>query len=59
MGQHKRKHTRVFFMNFSIHKGVPVGKVTPNIAINADCLEAISCIPDSSIDMIVCDPPYG
>jgi site-specific DNA-methyltransferase (adenine-specific) len=27
--------------------------------INADCLIAMSDIPDQSIDAIICDPPYG
>ena len=26
---------------------------------NGDCLEIMKNIPDSSIDMILCDPPYG
>ena len=26
---------------------------------NDDCLEAMKKIPDGSIDMILCDPPYG
>ena len=24
-----------------------------------DCLELMNDIPDNSIDMILCDPPYG
>ena len=27
--------------------------------INADCLQAMKTIPDNSIDLILCDPPYG
>ena len=27
--------------------------------INGDCLEVMSLIPDGSIDMVMCDPPYG
>lgn len=27
--------------------------------INGDCLEEMSSIPDQSIDLILCDPPYG
>ena len=27
--------------------------------INGDCLEVMKQIPDKSIDMILCDPPYG
>lgn len=26
---------------------------------NGDCLEVMKQIPDHSIDMILCDPPYG
>lgn len=31
----------------------------PNIAINADCLEAMRQYPDNYFDLAVCDPPYG
>lgn len=27
--------------------------------IKDDCLEAMKCLPDKSIDMILCDLPYG
>lgn len=27
--------------------------------LNGDCLELMQQIPDSSIDMVLCDPPYG
>ena len=27
--------------------------------INGDCLETMKLIPDKSIDMILCDLPYG
>ena len=27
--------------------------------INGDCLEVMKQIPDKSVDMILCDPPYG
>lgn len=26
---------------------------------NGDCLEVMKCIPDGSVDAIICDPPYG
>ena len=29
------------------------------ILIQDDCLEAMKSIPDNSIDMVLCDPPYG
>lgn len=33
---------------------------TPNsISIQADCLDAMRLIPDGSVDMILCDLPYG
>ena len=27
--------------------------------LNGDCLEIMKEIPDKSVDMILCDPPYG
>lgn len=30
-----------------------------NTLIHGDCLEVMKCIKDKSIDMILCDPPYG
>jgi len=36
-----------------------VGEVKPNSIIQADCLEAMKFIADKSIDMILCDLPYG
>lgn len=27
--------------------------------LNGDCLELMEAIPDDSIDMVLCDPPYG
>lgn len=27
--------------------------------LQGDCLELMECIPDKSIDMILCDLPYG
>src|SRR3990167_3750552 len=30
-----------------------------NKVINGDCLEVMKYIPDKSIDMILCDLPYG
>lgn len=26
---------------------------------NGNCLEVLKCIPDNSIDLVLCDPPYG
>jgi DNA modification methylase len=30
-----------------------------SLLINDDCLVALKSIPDSSVDMIMCDLPYG
>lgn len=30
-----------------------------SVSINADCLEALRMIPDQSVDMVLCDLPYG
>ncbi|GJF43807.1 hypothetical protein SASC256_12850 [Staphylococcus argenteus] len=30
-----------------------------NIIYNEDCLIGMKKIPDNSIDLILCDPPYG
>jgi adenine-specific DNA-methyltransferase len=38
--------------------GLSIGAIAPNSVINADCLEAMKLIPDKSIDLILCDPPY-
>lgn len=38
---------------------IDVGQVEPNCLINADCLEAMKYIKDKSVDMILCDLPYG
>ena len=27
--------------------------------IHGDCLEKMKDIPDGSVDMVMCDPPYG
>lgn len=27
--------------------------------MQGDCLELMKCIPDGSVDMVLCDPPYG
>lgn len=36
-----------------------MGQIYTNSLINADCLEAMKYIDDKSIDMILCDLPYG
>ena len=34
-------------------------KMEINTIINGDCLDVMKNIPDKSIDMILCDLPYG
>lgn len=36
-----------------------IGFVEKNSLIFGDCLEVMSFIPDKSVDMILCDLPYG
>ncbi len=35
------------------------GIINPNTSVFGDCLKAMNYIPDKSIDMILCDLPYG
>lgn len=36
-----------------------VGKIKSNAVINADCFDVFPCIEDKSVDMVLCDLPYG
>ena len=36
-----------------------VGQLHENTLVNADCLEAMKYIADKSVDMVLCDLPYG
>ena len=36
-----------------------IGEVCPDTLIHGDCLEAMQYIRSGSIDMILCDLPYG
>ena len=36
-----------------------VGHVSPNTLVHGDCLEVMRYIPDNSVDLVLCDPPYG
>ena len=36
-----------------------VGHVLPNTLVHGDCLEVMRYIPDNSVDLVLCDPPYG
>src|SRR5574344_1378225 len=52
---------RVSNMNVieNLNEGGFVGQIQPNSLIHADCLEAMKYIESKSIDMILCDLPYG
>lgn len=34
-------------------------RIITNIIYNDDCIHGMDCLPEESIDMILCDPPYG
>lgn len=36
-----------------------VGQVKLNTIYNGDCLEGMKFVADKSVDMILCDLPYG
>ena len=36
-----------------------IGQVKPNSLIQGECLEVMKFIAEKSIDMIICDLPYG
>jgi DNA modification methylase len=46
-------------MNFTEKEIISVGQIQNNSVINADCLNVMKYIEDESIDMILCDLPYG
>ena len=43
----------------NINEVINVGQLPINSLINADCLDAMKYIEDKSVDMILCDLPYG
>ena len=43
----------------NINGVISVGQLPANSLVNADCLEAMKYIADKSIDMVLCDLPYG
>lgn len=43
----------------NINEVITVGQLPANSLVNADCLEAMKYIQDESIDMVLCDLPYG
>jgi site-specific DNA-methyltransferase (adenine-specific)/modification methylase len=38
---------------------INVGQIPKNSIIMADCFDVMIHIPDNSVDMILCDLPYG
>lgn len=61
MGCHKNKYRRLSSMIVvtNLNEGGSVGQIQPNSLIHADCLEAMKYIESKSVDMILCDLPYG
>lgn len=43
----------------NIKEVIRVGQLPANSLVSADCLEAMKYISDKSIDMVLCDLPYG
>jgi len=43
----------------NIQEIISVGQLPANSLVNADCLEAMKYIKDKSVDMVLCDLPYG
>jgi DNA modification methylase len=42
-----------------IDNNYSVGEVKPNSVLQGDCLEIMKLLADKSIDMVLCDLPYG
>lgn len=45
--------------NLTMEELKTVGKIEPNILICGECIETMKFIADKSIDMVLCDLPYG
>ena len=45
-------------MTFNIIQN-QVGEIAPNSLVLADCLDAMKSIAENSVDLILCDLPYG
>lgn len=43
----------------NINEIINVGQIPTDSLICADCLEAMKYVSDESIDMVLCDLPYG
>jgi predicted methyltransferase len=47
-------------MNLFTEKEVEnIGKLEPQSLVLGDCLNVMRFIPDHSIDVVICDLPYG
>ena len=47
-------------MNLKFHEDTKDLKIiTPDSILKGDCLELMALIPDKSVDMVLCDLPYG
>jgi hypothetical protein len=56
VGKNETKHL-ILFMN--LEKLEKIGKVELNTIYNLDCLIGMEFIADKSVDLILCDLPYG
>jgi len=62
VGHNENKYYGVFYLMFTItnEKEVQsVGMVSPNTLVHGDCLNVMKNIPSASVDLVLCDPPYG
>lgn len=47
------------YKKYNTSRGENKVNIKPNTIYNMDCLEGMKYIPDHSVDMILCDLPYG
>jgi DNA modification methylase len=62
VGLAKREYKGVFYMNINtmnVKEATSIGKILPNTLIHGNCLEMMKFIPSGSVDLVLCDPPYG
>lgn len=43
----------------NINEVISVGQLPADSLVNAECLEAMQYIQDKTVDMVLCDLPYG
>ena len=55
----KTKNFQIMTIYNNIKQLESVGQLHSNTLVNADCLEAMKFIADKSVDMVLCDLPYG